>query len=270
MKKPLIVIRGAGDFASAIAHRLHRVGYKVLMLEAGRPTAIRREVCFSEAVYSGTKTVEKVECFFASGYKEAQDFLKKGKLTVMVDEEGRYVPRFEPHIVVDALKHRVERNRIPSALYTIGVGGGLCAGPDADCVIETSRGHDLGRIIYSGRAKKPKSILNVVADGMGRYVVCNMTGVFTGKRIISSLVKRGDKLATITDDRGTETTIYAPLDGVLRGIMHDGLAVVPGMRLAEVDPRAEATNCFKISDRARTVSGSVLEAIMVFERQYFS
>ena len=265
-KRPLIVIRGAGDFASAIAHRLYLVGYDVLMLEKARPTAVRREVCFSEAVYQGSKMVERVEGFFAPGWKEAERSLKDGRLTIMVDESGRYLSRFRPHIVVDALKRNVDRQRLASAMYTVGIGGGVCAGDNVDCVVETKRGHDLGRIIRKGRASKPVALLNAEADGMGHYVASSIDGVLVGKRIISSLVKRGDLIAEVLGERGGVMNVYAPLDGVLRGIVHDGCRVSKGMRIAEVDPRMEAGHCFTISDRARCVSGSVLEAIMVFER----
>lgn len=265
-KMPLIVIRGGGSFASAIAHRLYRTGHRVLMLEQARPAAIRREVAFSEAVYSGVKTVERIDCYCASNIKEAMRFLKDGKLTMMVDPVGRYVQRFGPHIVVDALKSDVQREKIVSALYTISLGAGFSAGRDVDCVIETLRGHDLGRLIYKGRSKKPTGMVMAIADGMEHLVTANAAGVIEGKRTISSFVKKGDIIAEIFTDDCKFVNVLSPLDGVLRGVIHDGCRVQPGMRIAEVDPRSEAVNCFRISDRARCVSGSVLEAIMFFER----
>ena len=267
LKKPLIVIRGGGSFASAIAHRLYRVGYDVLMLEQARPAAIRREVAFSEAVYTGVKTVERVDCYCASNIKEAELFLKNGKLTMLVDPIGRYLSRLmRRFIVVDALKSEVQREQIPGALYTISLGAGFCAGQDVDCVIETLRGHDMGRIIEKGRSKKPTGMVMAIADGMEHLITSTASGIIEGKRIISSLVKKGDIIAEIFTEDCKYVDVISPLDGVLRGIIHDGCRVQPGMRIAEVDPRSEAENCFKISDRARGVSGSVLEAIMVFER----
>ncbi len=264
--KHLVLIRGGGELGTAIAHRLHRAGYGVLILEKERPSALRRAIAFSDAVYDGEKTVERVTCYCAESLKAALSLLEKGKVTMLVDATGRYVRKFPPHVLVNTLDgEEDEAQRVLPADFRIGIGQGYCARQDVDCVIEAVRSHYLGRIIYNGRATKwapPEE-----STPPGCLISAEYSGVFQSSMTISHILRAGDTVGEIYDDRGQTTALLAMTGGVLRGLLHDRYRVSPGMRLAEIDPEAEPSICYVISDKARCISGSVLEAVMAFEHR---
>ncbi len=262
--KHLVIIRGGGEFGSAIAHRLHRVGYDVLLLEQARPSALRRGISFSDAVYDGEKTVERVVCICAENLKTALALLQAGKVTMLVDPTGRYVRKFPPHILVNTLDGNAEeaQRRLP-AVFRIGLGAGYCAQEDVNCVVETVRGYGLGRIIHNGRCKRWQSPEDVMKAG--GFLRAPVAGVLKTPHPVAHIFRTGDTVAEIYDDHGQTVPVVTPVGGTLRGIIHDNYRVAPGMAVAEIDPRTEPGNCTLISDRARCVSGSVLEAIMAFE-----
>ncbi len=262
----LVIVRGGGAMATGTIHRLHNVGYEVLVLEKARPSALRREAAFADAVYDGVKTVERVTCHCAANWHEADNLLRTGVVTMLVDPSGRYVHRFRPHILVDSLSDAGDEPAQPlPALYRIGLGPRFCAGPDVDCVIETLRGHNLGRIIYEGRAARAQKPASAVG-GIERILRAPVGGTIESQHTISSVVRKGDVVAEIYTDRSEIIEVRSPLDGVLRGTIHDGYIVMPGMPIAEVDPRTEPGDCFTISDRARCIAGSVLEAVLAWEK----
>ncbi len=262
--KHLVIVRGGGELGTATAHRLHRVGYKVLVLEKSRPSALRREISFSDAAYDGEKTVERVTCVCAENLKTALSLLSQGKVTMMVDPTGRYVRKFPSHILVNSLDGKEDEARRPlPADFRIGLGAGYCAREDVNCVIETARSYDLGRIIYNGRCRRWQTTEDVIDDG--GFIRAEVAGTFKSPHTISHIFHAGDVVGEIDDDRGQTVPVVTRVGGVLRGIIHDNYRVAEGMALAEIDPNIAPGNCNLISDKARCVSGSVLEAIMSFE-----
>lgn len=259
--KRLIVIRGGGELATAAAHYLHIAGFEVLMLERAHPSAIRREVAFSDAIYAGEKTVERVTCYRADGIKEADQGLRSGRIIMMIDPEGKCAGRFRHHILINTLAGYIPEAKAASvADFRIGLGSGYCARRDVDCVIEVRRGHNLGRIIREGRASKRQT--GVPHDNL---LLASTAGVFKSPRTISNILRKGDHIADIYDKEGRKTALTAPFPGVLRGLIHDDFPVQPGMVVAEVDGANDPGRCYTISDKARCIAGSILEAVMSFE-----
>ena len=267
MKKKLVVIRGAGELATGIAHRLHNTGYSVLMLEKEAPSAIRRSVVFAEAVYDGEKRVERVTCYKANNLHEAEKLLKKGEVTIMVDPEGECLHSLKPHMLVDAIyaKRNLGTHK-DMANFTVAVGPGFIAGKDVDCVIETTRGHNLGWLIYEGQAQPEKETIEVRALMRASHAInAPCDGHLEAGHPISYIVKKNETIAKLYMEGGNVFDIKAPVEGVLRGLLHDGCPVRTGLKIAEIDPSTRPTNCMTISAKSRCISGSVLEALMIWE-----
>ena len=265
--KQLIIVRGGGDIATGTIHRLHRCGYPVLILETGFPSAIRRCVSFSEAVYDGSSEVEGVTCVKVSSYEEACSIMGQGAVPVMIDEECQVLQKVRPWAVVDAIlaKRNLGTSR-DMADKTIGLGPGFTAGQDVDLVIETMRGHNLGRIIGNGSADSNTGIPGIVGGfGEQRVIRSPAKGIFFGKAMIGDMVEKGQPIGTVVTGQG-EVAVEASLTGLLRGIIKDGFPVVKGFKTADIDPRkSEYENCFTISDKARCIAGSVVEGLMMLE-----
>lgn len=266
-KKQLVIVRGGGDIATGTIHKLQRCGYPVLILETGFPSAIRRCVSFSEAVYDGTSEVEGVTCVKVSGYEEACSVLEQGAVPVMVDEQCDVLKQVRPWALVDAIlaKKNLGTTR-DMADKTIGLGPGFTAGQDVDLVIETMRGHNLGRIIGNGSAEPNTGVPGMIGGfGAERVIHSPAKGIFFGKVMIGDMVEKGQAIGTIVTGQG-EVTVEATLTGLLRGIIKDGFPVVKGFKTADIDPRkSEYENCFTISDKARCIAGSVVEGLQMLE-----
>jgi xanthine dehydrogenase accessory factor len=254
-----VVIRGAGDLATGIALRLWRARMQVIMTETERPTAIRRTVCFSQAVVCGEATVEDITARKASSEEEALCLLEQGMIPVLVDPTGACIPALEPDAVVDAiLAKRNLGTRITDAPVVVGVGPGFTAGEDCHAVVETMRGHYLGRAIYRGSAMPNTGIPGLIGGFAGERVLrAPADGVFCRLLEIGAQVKMGDVAGTV----GGEPMICT-LDGILRGILADGTPVHKGMKAGDIDPRCEMDHCYCASDKAIAVGGGVLEAIL--------
>lgn len=266
--KKLVVIRGGGELATGIAHRLYNAGYKVLMIEKENPSAIRRSIVFSDAVYDGRKVVERVECTLANDVKEAEAMLKEDKVTMLIDPEAKCLSALEPDVLVDAIyAKRNMGTTIDMAPLTIGIGPGFAAGRDVNSVIETSRGHNLGRIIRSGQAMPEKDVVELRAlQRSSHQIIAPTGGTLVNGHAIAMMVKQGERIVTLRMDNGQDFEIKAPVAGVLRGLQHDGCPVKAGLKIAEIDPSTQPDNCFTISAKSRCVSGSVLEEIMAWEK----
>lgn len=266
-KEQLVIVRGGGDIATGTIHKLHRSGYPVLVLETGFPSAIRRCVAFSEAVYDGTAEVEGVTSVKASGYEEACSIMEQGAVPVMIDETCEVLHEAKPWAVVDAIlaKKNLGTTR-DMADKTIGLGPGFTAGRDVDLVIETMRGHNLGRIIGNGSAEPNTGVPGIIGGvGAERVIHSPAKGIFFGKAMIGDMVEKGQAIGTIITGQG-EVAVEASLTGLLRGIIKDGYPVVKGFKIADIDPRkSEYENCFTISDKARCIAGSVLEGLQMLE-----
>ena len=260
----LIIVRGGGDLATGTIYKLKKCGFPVLILEAPAPSAIRRNVAFCEALYQGSQTVEDLTCHLAGSLDQAETFLREGKLTVLVDPLGASVSRLKPLAVVDAIlaKKNLGTNR-NMAPITIALGPGFIAGDDVDAVVETKRGHNLGRVLWEGCAAPNTGIPGVIGGyGRERVIHCPAPGILRNVKKITDLVSRGEIIALVETENGT-VPVEATLDGILRGLIRDGYPVTAGFKIADIDPRAEELgNCFTISDKARCIAGGVLEALL--------
>ena len=262
--KDLIIVRGGGDLASGTIHKLKKSGFPVLVLETAEPSAIRRNVAFCEAVYQKSQTVENMTCFLANSRQQAKALLEEGKLAMLVDPAGETIPKWKPLAVVDAViaKKNLGTNR-SMAPITIALGPGFEAGKDVDAVIETRRGHDLGRVLWTGRAAANTGIPGIIGGySRERVIYSPAGGILRNVKKITDTVSKGDIIAVVETENG-RIPVEATLDGILRGLIRDGYPVKAGFKMADIDPRAEeADHCFTISDKARCIAGGVLEAIL--------
>lgn len=260
----LIIVRGGGDLATGTIHRLWSAGFPVLVLEIEKPAAIRRYVSVCEAVYEGTVQVEDMSAVRISNAKEAEQVIQDGMVPVLVDPTGESIRALKPAVVVDAILAKknlgTERSMAP---LTIGLGPGFTAGEDVDLVVETMRGHDLGRLICQGSAVANTGTPgNIGGYTKERVLHAEAAGVLRGVSAIADLVEAGQVIAEIVKPDGEVCPVQATITGVLRGLIRDGYEVPKGFKIADIDPRkAEQKNCFTISDKARCIAGSVLEAV---------
>jgi len=272
--KELVIVRGGGDIATGTIYKLYKCGFKVLVLEVSNPSAIRRNVAFSEAVYEGQQTVEGLTCYLASDLEETIVMMEAGKLTMLVDAKGECIPKLKPLAVVDAILAKKNLGTEKTmADIVIGLGPGFLASEnrtDADvhAVIETMRGHSLGRVIYEGSAISNTGVPAVVGGFCKERVIKSPAkGILRNKKHIADIVKKGDVIAQV-EDEGIETPVIAAIDGILRGMIRDGYPVTEGFKIADIDPRSEEyDNCFTISDKARCIAGGVLEAILQLKKE---
>ena len=262
--KNLIIVRGGGDLATGTIYKLKKSGFPVLVLETQNPSAIRRNVAFCEAVYRGRQTVEDMTCYRAESLRQAEQFLLEGKLTVLVDPEGEAIPKLKPLAVVDAIlaKRNLGTNK-EMAPITVALGPGFSAGEDVDAVIETKRGHNLGRVLWTGSAAPNTGVPGIIGGyGKERVIHSPAKGILRNVKKITDIVSKGDIIAVVETEDGS-VPVEATLDGILRGLIRDGYPVKVGFKMADIDPRAdEYNNCFTISDKARCIAGGVLEAIL--------
>lgn len=253
-----VVILGAGDLASGVALRLWRAGMDVVLLDVEKPTAIRRTVAFSEAIVHGEQTVEDVTARLATA-ETAEETLAAGMIPVLVDPEGRSIPTLRPDALVDAiLAKRNLGTKITDAPVVIGVGPGFTAGVDCHAVVETMRGHTLGRVIYEGSALPNTNIPGLIGGYAGERVLrAPADGIFHQLLDIGAEVKAGDVAGEVNG-----LPMRCTIDGVVRGILPEGTPVHQGMKSGDVDPRCRPEYCTTASDKALAVGGGVLEAIL--------
>jgi len=265
--KRLVIIRGGGEIASSAAIYLHQAGFRVLILETSQPTSIRREVSFADAAYDGQKTVERVTCTLADSPKAAEKRLKDGELVMLIDPTGKCIADFKPKVLLDGiLAHANTGTNREMAEHTLALGPGFCAGRDVDAVIETMRGHEMGRIVYEGYSKRDeKSYDQEARDALERIILAPETGEIESLHHISFQVKEGEPIAKIHLPDKKVIEVVSPIKGVLRGIMRDGLIVTKGKKIADVNHVMRQSQCFKLSDKARCIGGAVLEAVMIWE-----
>ncbi len=258
-KPPLVLVRGAGDIATGVIIRLHNSGFRVAALEAEQPTVIRRTVALAEAVTAGSAAVEGVKALRCTGAEEIEKAFAAGQIPVIPDPKGQWIEQLKPLCVVDAIiAKRNLGTRKEMAPVVIGLGPGFTAGDDVHAVVETNRGHSLGQLILEGTAMADTGVPGIIADyGKERVIHAPGAGRVEVLRDIGSLVKKGEPLARIG-----EMDVPSPLDGVVRGMIADGTVVPEGMKMGDVDPRGDASYCLQVSDKARSVGGGVLEAIL--------
>lgn len=265
MTKEKVVIRGGGDIASGTINKLHRCGFQVLVLEIALPTAIRRKVCYGEAVYEGEVTVDGISAVLISSIEEVEIAWLNGKIPVVIDPEGLLIKKICPIALIDCIlaKKNLGTN-IDMAPITVAIGPGFVAGKDVHAVIETMRGHNLGRIIWEGTAIKNTGIPgDIKGYSKDRVIYSPVKGHIKVMKDIGSVVLKNEVIATVEDKK-----ILATIDGVLRGMIRDGFEVKQGLKIADIDPRlSEIDNCYTISDKARCIAGGVLEAVLFLKEK---
>ncbi|WP_267523062.1 selenium-dependent molybdenum cofactor biosynthesis protein YqeB [Campylobacter sp. MG1] len=259
----LVIIRGAGDIATGIAVRLYNSGFKIIMLDISQPSAIRRKVAFSEAIYDDECIVENIRGK-KSNFDDIYNCLSQGIIPIIVDENLAILNHIKPKILVDSIlaKKNLGTN-INMADIVIGIGPGFNAKIDCHAVIETSRGHDLGRVIYNGSAKADTGVPGIIAGvGADRVIHSPCEGFIKCVKNIGDIVMKDEILAYVN-----KIPIKATISGVLRGIIKNEYYVTKNFKVADIDPRiSEQKNCFSVSDKARSVGGGVLEAILYLNK----
>lgn len=260
----LIVVRGGGDLATGVVHRLWLAGLRVLVLETAHPAAIRRQVSLCEAVYEGETAVEGMRGIRVETLADADAVWAQNAVPVLIDPTGACLPQARPAVLVDAIiaKKNLGTTREMAPL-TIALGPGFAAGQDVDVVVETKRGHKLGRIIRAGSAAPNSGVPGVIGGyGAERVIHSPAAGVFRNRRAIADFVEAGETIALLETPEGETVPVTTQISGILRGLLRDGYPVPKGFKVADVDPRREELeNCFLISDKARCIAGSVLELV---------
>ena len=264
----LVVVRGAGDLATGCILRLLRAGFRVAALESAQPSAIRRTVCFSEAIYESSAEVEGVRAVRVDSPEALQAVLdacgSDGPAPILVDPSCSVLPRLRPLALVDAIiaKRNLGTHK-GMAPVVVALGPGFEAGVDADAVVETKRGHDLGRVILKGRAEPNTGIPGLIA-GFGRERVLHapVAGTVENLKRIGDQIEAGEPVLAIRGENGRVVPVATSIDGILRGLIRPGYAAKAGLKVADVDPRCVRAHCFTVSDKARAIAGGVLEAIL--------
>ena len=263
-REELIVVRGGGDLATGTIHRLWSAGLRVLVLEAEHPAAIRRQVSLCEAVYESETTVEGLRAVLAASLAEAEAVWAENAVPVLVDPKGACLPKAKPAVLIDAIiaKKNLGTTRAMAPL-TIALGPGFVAGRDVDVVVETKRGHKLGRIIREGAAAPNSGVPGIIGGyGAERVIHSPAAGIFRNCHAIADFVEAGETIAQLETPKGERIPVKTQISGILRGLLRDGYPVTKGFKVADVDPRREELeNCFLISDKARCIAGSVLELV---------
>ncbi|WP_081562251.1 selenium-dependent molybdenum cofactor biosynthesis protein YqeB [Clostridium formicaceticum] len=255
----IVIVRGGGDLATGTIHKLHRCGFKVLVLEVSKPTSIRRKVSFSEAIYDGKIQIEGITAVHVNCLDEITQAWHNKNIPVVVDPSGMYIQILKVRIVVDAILAKKNLGTTKAmADITIALGPGFTAGLDVDVVIETSRGHDLGRLIFEGEAEKNTGTPGVVEGySQERVIYSPDDGTIENVKDIGEIVEKDDVIAYVGN-----MPIKAEIYGLLRGIIRNGSEVKVGLKIADIDPRiSEKANCYTISDKSRSIAGGVVEAI---------
>ena len=257
----LVVIKGAGDLASGIALRLHHSKIDVVMTDLPVPLAVRRTVAFSEAVRLGSTVVEDVKAERAGNAEEARDCLSRGVIPVLADPEAKIIGEMKPEVVVDAiLAKRNTGTTLDDAKLVIGVGPGFTAGKDCHAVIETKRGHTLGRVITEGSAIPNTGVPgNVGGETIRRLIKAPRAGIFHPEKKIGDIVKEGERVANVDGE-----PVYAQINGKIRGLLQDGAPVTKGLKSGDVDPRGTSADHLTVSEKALAIGGGVLEAILSY------
>lgn len=262
MDGDLIIVRGGGDIATGIIQALHRARFRVLALEVAQPMAIRRAVSLCEAARLGECTVEDITAKRVYNKEAIAACWAGDQVPLAVDSTGEWIKRLGPDCVVDAiLAKRNTGTRIGMARVVIGVGPGFVAGVDAHAVIETMRGHDLGRLILSGAARPNTGVPGELGGRSAERVIhAPAPGEVRHVRKIGDIVERGEVLFYIG-----EMPCCAPFGGLLRGLIAEGMPVGRGVKVADIDPRTDV--CWAtVSDKARCIGGAVLGAYLHLRR----
>ena len=256
---PLVLIRGGGDLATGAAARLHRAGFAVVVTELRQPLVLRRTVALAEAVYLGETSVEDLTGRRVGSPAQALEQAQSGVIPVLIDPECDSCGELRPVALVDArMRKKPNELGLGAAGLVVGLGPGFVAGEDSHAVVETKRGHRLGRVLWDGSAEADTRIPEAIGGHAARRVLrAPVDGAVETQHDIGALLTEGQVVALVG---GVE--VRAPFDGVLRGLIHPGLTVPAGTKIGDVDPRCDVSYCLEISDKALAIGGGVVEALL--------
>lgn len=261
----LILLKGGGDLGTGVAWRLHKAGFPVVITELAQPLVVRRTVAFASAVYDGEIAVEGVTAWRADSIQDARNLIADEMIPVLIDPECDARAELNPTILIDAIMaKRNTGTRITDAPFVIALGPGFTPNLDCHCVIETQRGHNLGRVLWHDAAEANTGVPGEIGGKSSERVLRAPTeGKVKSRKWIGDSVNQGEVIAEVWGNNGTMgNKVVAPFDGVLRGLVHDGLYVRAGLKIGDVDPRAQREHCFTISDKALAIGGGALEAVL--------
>lgn len=256
----IVLIKGAGDLATGIAYRLKKSGFDIVMTEIDNPTTVRRTVAFSQAIFDNEIEIEGIKGIKVNNINEIHKEIKKGNIPIIIDKEANIIKKLKPKVIVDAIIAKKNLGTsINDAPIVIGVGPGFEAKKDCHLVIETKRGHYLGKVIEEGSAIPNTGIPgNIGGYTKERIIRASSNGKIRPVVKIGDYVKKGEVIAYID---GVE--VVAEIDGIVRGMLQEEIEVFKGMKSGDIDPRCEKDHCFTISDKARSIGGGVLELSLI-------
>ena len=261
----LVAVKGAGDLATGVIHRPKRAGFAVMATELPHPTVLRRTIAFAEAIALGQMTVEGITAQYAHSIEDVRAGVANGFVPILIDPEGIVFKQIQPDVLVEATLSKYNSGiTINDAPIVIALGPGYKAGIDAHAVIETNRGHNLGRVYLEGNAEPNTGVPGTIGGYAGeRLLRAPCAGRLYGMHQIGDQIREGEVVAIVKSDQDA-VPITATIPGILRGLVRDNLRVSSGMKIGDIDPRAIREHCFTISDKSRAIGGGVLEAILYF------
>lgn len=256
-----VLVRGGGDLASGVAWRLYRSGFRVVIAEIPEPLAVRRKVAFCEAVFDGHSEVEGVKAVLVKGPEQVAGIWNQGLIPVLVDPEALCRHTIKPEVIVDAILAKKNLGTTAEdAPLVLALGPGFEAGKNAHFVVETQRGHNLGRLLTSGSASPDTGVPGPVQGiTSARVLRAPTSGEWRNALDIGDMVKKGDLIGTVQGE-----ALFSPIDGVLRGLLHPGVTASRDLKIGDIDPRGKKEFCFTISEKALAIAGGVLEGILRF------
>ncbi len=255
-----IAVKGAGEMATGVACRLYGANFRnIYMMDIPHPVAVRRRVSFCEAILDGTAQVEGIRADYAASADQIQGLWADKVIPILADPQWKAMAAVPPHVVIDAV---IAKKNLGTALsdapLVIGLGPGFTAGKDVHVAVETNRGHNLGRILLEGCPEPNTGVPgNIGGFTSERVLRAPCDGRFTSPLDIGTMVRKGDVVGRVDD-----SPVYTQIDGVVRGLIRPGTRVTTGLKIGDVDPRGIPAYCSTVSEKARAIGGSVLEAVL--------
>lgn len=253
-----VLVRGGGDLGSGIVYRLHKIGAIVLVCELANPLVVRRYVSYAQAVFDGIARIEDTTAQLVKSECEAENAICEGMIPVIIDADLQSISWFKPDVLVDARLLKRETSDSFNEIPVVGLGPGFTAGKNCSAAIETRRGPRLGRVIWGGATDIDTGIPEtVLGHTLDRVLRSPGIGIFAGEVKIGDIVQQGQCLGTVNN-----LDVYAPFEGIVRGLIANGVSVETGWKIGDIDPRMDPSLAFIISDKALAIGGAVMEAIL--------
>ena len=217
-------------------------------------------MAFADAIFDGRTELAGVTAARIDDLAKVSALLIEHiSIPVAVVDLPAMLAAIEPDVLIDA---RMQKRGQPEtqrghAPLTTGLGPNFVAGETVDVAIETSWGVDLGRMVTKGATLPLHGEPHPLAGhGRDRYVYSPIKGTFHTRAAIGETVQAGMLIAYVGD-----TPLYAPLDGLIRGLTRDGVPVTPGVKVIEIDPRGEGAIVAGIGERPARIADGVLRAV---------